>query len=383
MTTMNATTRHVRLEDIPYLAAGIAKVADRAEKLGLEPPRYEEIERRIVRPADEPPYTEVVVLIENPVVKLSGWTFLAELDHTREDVMIRSAVDEDLDLSKWPDSYCDWCRVNRFRNVTYLVRHEDGRELQVGSTCVKDMTGHRVNGFGPVLDFNVYGDDDDLDRSGPRWYDLLTYLTAVASTIRQVGWASKSKSDNPTCYLALDAWESGELDLADRDAELAESALEWARALDRPESNYLSNLRAIARSGFCRIKDLGFAASMVPAYEREMERQAKRARESESSSHLGDVGERLRNLRVRYTLCRAFDGFYGLRVLHKFETASGDVLVWWTHDFLTIDGQEVNHRDRPEIVLDGTVKAHETYNEVAQTVLSRCATRAIEQLTLC
>ena len=82
------------------------------------------------------------------------------------------------------------------------------------------------------------------------------------------------------------------------------------------------------------------------------------------SEYLGEIKERLRDLRVTLTNVRSFDGFYGTSFIYTFE-CDENVLVW-----ITSSCKDIEIGD--EVFLTGTVKEHKTYKGVKQTQLSRC-----------
>ena len=92
---------------------------------------------------------------------------------------------------------------------------------------------------------------------------------------------------------------------------------------------------------------------------------AKATLEPEShSEYIGEIKERLRDLKVTLTAIRSFDGFYGTSFIYTFEYGE-DVLVWMTSSCKDIEVGE-------ECLLTGTVKSHDEYKGVKQTKLSRC-----------
>jgi len=92
---------------------------------------------------------------------------------------------------------------------------------------------------------------------------------------------------------------------------------------------------------------------------------AKAKLEPEShSEYVGEVKERLRDLKVTLTAVRSFDGFYGTSFIYTFEYGE-DVLVWMTSSCKDIEVGD-------ELFLTGTVKSHDEYKGVKQTKLSRC-----------
>lgn len=95
---------------------------------------------------------------------------------------------------------------------------------------------------------------------------------------------------------------------------------------------------------------------------------AKKALEPEShSEYIGEIKERLRDLQVKLISEREIDSYYGTSILYTF-AQDENILVWFCSG-KPID-KEINIGD--EILLTGTVKAHDEYNGIKQTKLNRC-----------
>jgi len=83
------------------------------------------------------------VTVEGSAPKFAGWSFLATLAHTPDGNVVRSVPGFEVDAKVREGlPCCDHCKTARNRRDTYVVRHEDGRIMQVGSTCMKDFLGH-------------------------------------------------------------------------------------------------------------------------------------------------------------------------------------------------------------------------------------------------
>ena len=108
----------------------------------------------------------------------------------------------------------------------------------------------------------------------------------------------------------------------------------------------------------------------------EVVREAKKALyptpESESE-YVGEVKERMRDLRVTLTGARAVSGAYGTSILFTFEY-NKNVLVWFTSSPPSEEEATVGN----EYLLTGTVKEHKEYNGVKQTRLTRCKLKPFE-----
>lgn len=92
---------------------------------------------------------------------------------------------------------------------------------------------------------------------------------------------------------------------------------------------------------------------------------AKATLEPEShSKYVGEVKERLRDLKVTLTAARSFDGFYGTSFIYTFAYGE-NVLVWMTSSCKDVEVGDT-------LFLTGTVKEHKIYKGIKQTQLSRC-----------
>lgn len=83
------------------------------------------------------------------------------------------------------------------------------------------------------------------------------------------------------------------------------------------------------------------------------------------SSYQGQVGERLRNIPVTVISCNTFASNYGAKQVITFEDNFENVYVWFTTSKQVDAGTNW--------LLTGTVKDHNTYKGVAQTILTRCS----------
>lgn len=90
------------------------------------------------------------------------------------------------------------------------------------------------------------------------------------------------------------------------------------------------------------------------------------------SEYVGDIKERVRDMKVKLTGARAVESAYGSSVLFTFE-AGNDILIWFTSCPPDADKAIVGH----EYLLTFTVKAHDTYQGTKQTKINRCILKEI------
>ena len=82
------------------------------------------------------------------------------------------------------------------------------------------------------------------------------------------------------------------------------------------------------------------------------------------SQHIGQVGGKI-ELEATFKRTRWYDTPFGTTWIHTFEDAEGNCLVWKTSASLDVVAGD-------KIRIRGTVKDHDEYNGVKQTVLTRC-----------
>lgn len=404
------STYSVASANMAWLEDQFAKLNKKAKKIGSEPVGYNVLERIEVPVRDEQFGFEtgrfnVEYLIEvyglSPKLE-GGWELLAVLSHEEAGNIVRELPSNDLDLTpyRFSKAFCDHCKTQRARKETVLVRNPEGHVKQVGKRCLKDYLGHsspeRIAFLAQVL--GMMGNRDLLlggGAGGEFTFDLKEYLTYVAASIRHFGWAT-SKSANSTAHNARMQMrpnkdeqkllkEKPELNvkLKDEDRTMAVETLEWIRSLietgKASQNNYLHNLAVIGSKEYVRYKELNFIASAVVAYQKDMEMEINRRKrelswkeKAERSNFVGEVGKRsefVAELKEIRSLS-AEDGWYGL---YKFEDAQGNVMVWFTAKM----PEELRIAKGDSIKMKATVKRHDVYRDLKQTILTRCAIQMI------
>jgi hypothetical protein len=144
--------------------------------------------------------------------RIGGWRILGSLTSTDVGYLL-SPINKDVDLSSYKDrgGQCDHCRTARPRSVTYILCQGDTIKL-VGSTCLKDFTGHlSPSSMAMYADSLVRFQDeieeleDDGDSegfSGGGYFRqhtavaLAEFLGFVARSIRTEGWVSRTRSES-------------------------------------------------------------------------------------------------------------------------------------------------------------------------------------------
>lgn len=131
------------------------------------------------------------------------------------------------------------------------------------------------------------------------------------------------------------------------------------------------NAQAAADADYAAEAPAREAAKLAADWDEALTEQARRA--AKNQRHLGEVGQRLRNLNARVVMVRTFEKYNYVTgapetgSVVKFEDVSGAVLVWFTGWTNLNEGEFVS--------LTGTVKKHDARDGEAQTILTRCITK--------
>ena len=144
--------------------------------------------------------------------------------------------------------------------------------------------------------------------------------------------------------------------------QLVQDALEWVKTQDS-ENDYIYNLQLISQQEYLVGRNLGLIASLLPSYHRYLEsfKEDKAKKESSTSSYQGSIGERL-SLQGHLVLLASWETDFGMTYLYNITDEQGNVFIWKTNKFLKAG----------TITYKGTVKEHNEYKGIQQTILTRC-----------
>lgn len=392
--------------NLPTFYERFAKLVKRATKLGVEAPSYQELRQQpkvFKKSGGTDPETGLDRVIEyvimyhhlavfHPKVVVSGWEFIAKLEHTPEGNILHTLPGKTTP-SRYRDceSQCDHCQLRRRRNDTFVLYSEtEEKYQQVGRNCLADFLGKDAERYADAAE--VYYTTDQLGSAseaydgeggggGLRYEMLDRYLSYVAEVISLVGWRSRSTAFNSGGMATADIATNHLLrtrydprtDLfqypTEKSGEVAKASIQWAENLSDGEveaSEYLHNIRVIARRGVVGSKQFGYAASIVSSYQRHLSKHVETddIRHFLTSSWVGEVGKRqLFFLTVEAVITIQSD--WGVSLLHRMMDEDGNKFTWFANRG---DGfQQGDH-----LLLRGTVKKHDTYKGEQQTTISRC-----------
>jgi len=340
--------------------------------------------------------------LRGPSPVLSGYTFLARLEHTDAGNLVsrvRGASDEtDLTAYRTAAPLCDHCKSKRKRHDTFVLRTPEGALTQIGRNCLADyIRSANVDVVLAMIDLThelstsaEEGSDDEWSEGGGGGYHRVLlvrdYVAAAVVAVREFGWVSRGavqagvpktatadhasfiSGEKPTDWRGAEEWTR--LQPTKEDAEYADRVLEWLKATT-DASDYMYNLRVAAALPEVTYRTRGLFASVVGAYQREVEKKIAERSAPKVSAHVGEIGKRLT---FRLTVVRKanVDTEWGGLTIYVLEDESGNVFVWKTSTGSL----------KYEIAYDvkGTIKKHSDYKGKKQTELSRCVATEVPRV---
>ena len=360
-------TYHVPKYNFDFLMEQVDKLNKRARKLNLEPIVVEELneyDKTIVsndvgyyrRTEITIRYVEVQISGKSP--KFEGWTFIATIEHEKASKnLIKCIPGIELDY-KYRDAPpdCHHCNTHRWRKKTYVCKHDDGKEVQVGSTCVKDFLGHKspesiawqCEMLGKIsemfYDPDRESDDYVVPRSAVR-IPIREFLEITAQSIREHGWISKSKvMERPDLYefstyddvmelLFPGVNQPNRVDILSQDVKLAYGAMQWAEAL-HPDSSgkfsdYFYNISVLAKESSIGLSEMGLAASIVGVWNNKLIKMKNEAGPKKLNEYFGEIKKRY-DLELTVKSISGFDGEWGYTTIYKMRDQENRAFSWFS-----------------------------------------------------
>lgn len=291
---------------------------------------------------------------------------------------------------------CDYCKTNRKRNKTYLVvNKETGEWKQLGKECLKlFVTGIDVDAIATFESFIKEAEcaanpgDEFFYNRRLRFVKVADALALACAVYRERGYlATRDVAGNSNdlsnknivqrkltqqygCdsdFLNITNSTRDKIDAitfkADIDAKESISVISDVEQL--PDDPYYNNLKVIVANEYIPLNKLGLLASIPKAIERykeEKKRQEEKERLAAESNYLGSVGEKISVNFVSGREVACCETQFGFLHIYEFKDANGNTVVW----------KSSSSKDIPESgTVVGTVKAHEEYNGIKQTVILR------------
>jgi hypothetical protein len=337
--------------------------------------------------------------------QMGDWMWLASVEHTAEGNLIHSPRDITVPTKYYTsDGYCEHCNSNRARRYLYLVGNVKTHEVrQVGRTCVRDYT-HGLNAEMIALCASMNDMFAEAEERIPgfgfgfncfEYYDVEMVVRFMCETIRLFGYVPKGQDDNWATAARAEAYMNVALgharffyDLKQYEAAKqemekvgfdansaqatadAQAALAWIMEQDDSRSTWTHNLKTLVKLGEVTTGQYPILASLIPAWNKSLAREAERKAKAAAvanSKHVGEVGDRITFEVASTEIVTSWATDYGMAWLVKFVSKDGNVFMWRASSLnaLPDDFAEIK-------AIKGTVKSHDEFRGVKQTFLSRC-----------
>lgn len=323
----------------------------------------------------------------------NGWRIVATITPIEEgghfvDALHGAEVDQEKYGAR--PTTCDHCNTNRHRNMTYVIRHEDGREMQVGKNCLKELlSGHSA----AAMEFRYHlfiliqeADDGELwGSSGAGKPTLISVKACVqmaeAIRITDKGWTYNQRDEwgnfstegthriaarfvrreDPQLmheYTRQPEWEAN----VEQAGELAEEIADaWENIEIEDDNEFAAALSYLMGFEYIPASKAGLAAyagQFIRQIKEKEEREAKRA----NMRHVGEVKKR-QDFELTCRKVLSFDSHFGVVNVNIFEDQDGNELVWKSSTYRFDEGSRVT--------LKATVKEHTEYRGSPQTIITR------------
>ena len=339
--------------------------------------------------------------LNHPRISYGGWRFVASLDETEAGMIVRSVPDADLEGYRPETAWCDHCGTRRQRNETYLVQHEDGTVMQVGSTCMQDFLGVQPKGLWAIgLDLGADAESEWSGRGGGSGEMLVDTRMVIASAlvassmgrdfrpssfehstsdgVKDTLWFSGGSADQKAARRA--AYEQAE---ALAGSAQVDEVIEAVRSMTG-DSDYAVNMRTLIEGGHSRLRHAGMLASAVKVWAKDQEFKVRESR-PRKQGFLAPEGTKLNALKaadgkpgVRATVEKAFvsESYFGYNPSYStlviMRTEDGQTLKWQASGVPDLEnGSEIR-------LTGGSVKAHDNYQGVDQTAVTRVKWELVE-----
>lgn len=299
---------------------------------------------------------------------------------------------------------CDYCNTSRKRNKTYLiVNQKTGEWKQLGKECLKlFVTGIDVDAIATFESF--IKDAEDAANPGDEFFynrrarfvevqralelaQAATKMFGFVATRDNVGERNVFSTKNivqakllkemgcQSDLLNIDNAEREKINLAVSKLTVYSTYAEddisndiialRETVTELPDEPYYNNLKTVLANEYVPLDKLGLLVSAPKAISRYYESkkmQEEKERLAAESNYLGFVGEKISVNFVSGREVACCETQFGLLHIYEFKDENGNTVVWKTS----------SGKDIPESgVITGTVKAHEEYNGVKQTIILR------------
>lgn len=362
------------------------------------------------------PYEAREIEIDIPdgvVFAEDGWVFGGTVEPSGVDGknFINFPILKDEDSNPVPTKYfssnpcsCDYCKTDRKRTKTYLVTNRaTGEWRQLGKECLKlFVTGIDIDAIATfesfikeVEDAANPGDEFFYNRRA-RFVEVQRALELAQAATKMFGFVATRDNVGdhnifstknivqakilkemgcPSDLLNINNSDREKINLAVTKLTVYLTSAEESISNDiialretvteLPDEPYYNNLKTVLANEYIPLDKLGLLVSAPKAISRYYEfkkMQEEKEKLAKSSNYIGEVGEKISVNFVSGREVACCETQFGLLHIYEFKDANGNTVVW----------KSGSSKNIPESgVVTGTVKSHEEYDGIKQTVILR------------
>lgn len=323
---------------------------------------------------------------ESPII--NGFSFLAKIESLGNGVNLIHSHDSNFDFTFYRTSelMCEHCKVNRFRNFYYLVKNESDNSIKMlGHNCLaqyiaQDNAEDIAQFYSDFVissesltgqnDENENGIDPDKMRRRVYTLDIIDFVAYAINNVNAYGYVSaknESIDKMSTKESVINDLFDTTCKITDEDKTESKRIIEYVKdILSRKNqlTDYEFNILKLIESGRMKLNHSGYIVSIIPLYNKIMGESVS-TKEKSQSNFIGEENQKINNVNCIVTFENKYENnFNGYTYLYKFDSDGNVITYFSSRDLFLSVGDNV-------IILSATVKKHDTYNGINQTVITR------------
>ena len=323
-----------------------------------------------------------ITLSNNNPIKFGNYTFIGTIDHNEGFGNIIKNVPNQNIPEKYFEAHsnCDHCNVNRFRKETFIFKDDNGYK-QVGRTCLSEFFGidpaKRLEFYTSIDEVGEFDEDTYSGSNAEIKYDTIEVLSIALAIIDELGYVSKTKALETNTFstsgLILDVYYPGEnREFSNRILankvnfiEKSKDIISWGiEHYKKSNTEYSHNMKTILNSTYIKSNLFGYLISAYPQYVKELASITEAKNNNYKNEFIGIVDEKV-TVDVSVTKITQQINSFGITfIISMLENNTNNKLVWFASNPKIKEGESYK--------ITGKVKAHNEWNGINQTVLTRC-----------
>lgn len=309
--------------------------------------------------------------------RISGYKVGCVVEQAVEGNLVYT-VDEAVDFRQYTNTTirCDHCKTNHKRNKAVVLIHEEtGKEIMVGTTCLKDFIGYNVEMFYKYFyEIQEWINQDleiPMDYTGyyKECLDITNYLANCIKLIETYGYNKELKFEAFRNYKKNNIEETY-VEKAKKVIEFFNNFTDTRDSFEHDTMMFVTGKKPITGAN-------GFIAYAYELYKKivtRIEQEKNRLEAAKLSNFVGTKGTKI-TVTGTIKLVGGYETRFGYTRIYKFVDNEGNIYIWKTSGYLEFqdkEGHPVGTDSVTNITITGTIKDHTEYKEEKQTVLTRC-----------